>query len=50
MFSHSSLFVGPDSGPMHIAASTSTPIIALFGPNLPAYNAPWQAKSFVVEK
>ena len=48
--SHSSLFVGPDSGPMHIAASTSTPIVALFGPNLPAFNAPWQAKAFVVEK
>jgi lipopolysaccharide heptosyltransferase II len=48
--SHSSLFVGPDSGPMHIAASTTTPIVALFGPNLPAFNAPWQAKAFVVEK
>jgi lipopolysaccharide heptosyltransferase II len=50
LISHSSLFVGPDSGPMHIAASTSTPIVALFGPNLPAFNAPWQAKAFVVEK
>jgi heptosyltransferase-1 len=46
----SSLFVGPDSGPMHIAASTSTPIIALFGPNLPAYFSPWQAKAFLIEK
>jgi predicted lipopolysaccharide heptosyltransferase III len=50
LISHSSLFVGPDSGPMHIAASTSTPIVALFGPNLPAFNAPWQAKAFVIEK
>jgi predicted lipopolysaccharide heptosyltransferase III len=50
LISHSSLFVGPDSGPMHIAASTSTPIVALFGPNLPAFNAPWQAKAIVVEK
>jgi len=50
LISHSSLFVGPDSGPMHIAASTSTPIVALFGPTLPAHFAPWQAKSFVVEK
>jgi lipopolysaccharide heptosyltransferase II len=48
--SRSSLFVGPDSGPMHIAASTSTPIVALFGPNLPAFNAPWKAKAIVVEK
>jgi len=50
LISHSSLFVGPDSGPMHIAASTSTPIVALFGPTLPANFAPWQAKAFVVEK
>ncbi len=50
LISHSSLFVGPDSGPMHIAASTSTPIVALFGPTLPPHFAPWQAKAFVVEK
>ncbi len=45
-----SLFVGPDSGPMHIAASTSTPIIAYFGPNLPAYNSPWKSECLLVEK
>ena len=44
------LFVGPDSGPMHIAASTSTPIVALFGPNLPEYNAPWRAQATIIEK
>jgi heptosyltransferase-1 len=44
------LFVGPDSGPMHVAASTSTPIVALFGPNLPAYNAPWKAEATIIEK
>lgn len=48
--SHSSLFVGPDSGPMHIAATTSTPIVALFGPTLPANFAPWQAKATLIEK
>ena len=45
-----SLFVGPDSGPMHIAASSSTPIIAYFGPNLPAYNSPWKSEYALVEK
>jgi heptosyltransferase-1 len=50
IISHSSLFVGPDSGPMHIAASTSTPIVALFGPTLPANFAPWQAKASLIEK
>lgn len=46
----SSLFVGPDSGPMHIAASTSTPIVAYFGPTLPANFSPWKAKAFLIEK
>ncbi|TEU06574.1 MAG: glycosyltransferase family 9 protein, partial [Candidatus Aminicenantes bacterium] len=50
LISNSSLFVGPDSGPMHIAASTSTPIVALFGPTLPANFAPWQAKAILLEK
>jgi heptosyltransferase-1 len=44
------LFVGPDSGPMHIAASTPTPIVALFGPNLAEYNAPWKARATVIER
>jgi len=50
LISHSSLFAGPDSGPMHIAASTSTPIVALFGPTLPANFAPWQAIASLIEK
>jgi len=50
LISRASLYVGPDSGPMHIAASTSTPIVAYFGPNLSAYNAPWQAKAVIIEK
>jgi len=50
LISQSSLFVGPDSGPMHIAASTSTPIVALFGPTLPANFAPWEAIATLIEK
>lgn len=50
LISASSLFVGPDSGPMHIAASTLTPIVAYFGPTLPAHFAPWQAKALLIEK
>jgi lipopolysaccharide heptosyltransferase II len=36
------VFVGPDSGPMHIAAAVGTPIVAWFGPTLPANFAPWR--------
>jgi heptosyltransferase-1 len=50
LISCSALFVGPDSGPMHIAASTATPIVALFGPTLPAHFSPWRAKASLIEK
>ena len=50
LIQRASLFIGPDSGPMHIAASTSTPIVAYFGPNLPAYNSPWKSECLLVEK
>jgi len=36
------VFIGPDSGPMHIAAAVGTPIVAWFGPTLPANFAPWK--------
>jgi heptosyltransferase-1 len=50
LISRASLFVGPDSGPMHIAATTSTPIVAYFGPTLPAHFGPWMAQSTLLEK
>jgi len=50
LISRSSLFFGPDSGPMHIAASTSTPIVAYFGPTLPVNFSPWKANAILIEK
>lgn len=41
-------FVGNDSGPLHIAASQGTPVVALFGPNTPARFAPRGAPSRVL--
>lgn len=35
------LFVGNDSGPMHIAASQKVPTVGLFGPNLPRRFGPF---------
>jgi ADP-heptose:LPS heptosyltransferase len=35
------LFVGPDTGPMHIAWAVGARVLALFGPTDPALNAPW---------
>ncbi len=44
LISRAGLFAGPDSGPMHIASSTRTPIVALFGPTSPAHFSPWRTE------
>jgi lipopolysaccharide heptosyltransferase II len=36
------LYIGGDSGPLHIAATTPAPIVGLFGPTLPERSAPWR--------
>ncbi|MFQ5700771.1 MAG: lipopolysaccharide heptosyltransferase II [Acidobacteriota bacterium] len=42
------VFVGNDSGPMHVAAALSVPILAMFGPGSPAKTAPYMpAERFV---
>ena len=38
----SRLFVGGDTGPLHIAATTATPIVGLYGPTLAERSAPWR--------
>jgi ADP-heptose:LPS heptosyltransferase len=35
-------YVGADSGPLHLASLTATPLVALYGPNLPAISGPWR--------
>ncbi|MFQ5878110.1 MAG: lipopolysaccharide heptosyltransferase II [Acidobacteriota bacterium] len=41
------LFIGSDSGPMHVAAALDVPTIALFGPGIPERTAP-RARSAAV--
>jgi lipopolysaccharide heptosyltransferase II len=43
------LFIGGDSGPMHIAATSAVPIVALYGPTLPVRSAPWRDAALVTE-
>jgi ADP-heptose:LPS heptosyltransferase len=38
----SRLFVGGDTGPLHIAATTATPIVGIYGPTEAARSAPWR--------
>lgn len=44
------LFVGNDNGPMHMAATLGTPVVALFGPSDPAEWGPRGAYSAVLYK
>jgi ADP-heptose:LPS heptosyltransferase len=39
------LFIGGDTGPLHVAATTTTPVVAIYGPTLPARSTPWRNPS-----
>ncbi len=43
-----SLFIGGDTGPMHLAAALGVPVVAIFGPTDPARNGPFGTKSIVL--
>lgn len=43
-----SLFVGGDTGPMHLAAALKIPVVAIFGPTNPARNGPFRTRSVVL--
>ncbi len=42
------LYVGNDSGLMHLAAAAGAPTLGLFGPSRPEHYAPWGARTAVV--
>jgi heptosyltransferase-1 len=42
------LFVGGDTGPMHLAAALDVPLVALFGPTDPARNGPYSRRAIVL--
>ncbi len=44
------LFVGNDSGIMHLAAAAGTPLVALFGPQSPVKFGPWSRRAKVIYK
>jgi heptosyltransferase I len=45
---HAALFVGGDTGPMHLAAMLGVPTVAIFGPTDPARNGPYYERTTVV--
>jgi heptosyltransferase I len=42
------LFIGGDTGPMHVAAALGIPVVAIFGPTNPARNGPFGTPSIVL--
>lgn len=42
------LFIGGDTGPMHLAAALHIPVVALFGPTDPVRNGPFRSNSIVL--
>lgn len=44
------LMVSGDTGPTHIAAAVSTPIVGIFGPTRPERNGPWHPADVTVSR
>ncbi len=42
------LFIGGDTGPMHLAAALGVPVVGIFGPTNPARNGPFRTRSIVL--
>jgi heptosyltransferase-1 len=42
------LFIGGDTGPLHLAAALQISVVAIFGPTDPARNGPYGSKSIVL--
>jgi lipopolysaccharide heptosyltransferase II len=49
LMDRAALYIGGDSGPMHIASATTVPIVGLYGPTLPVRSRPWRASQWPAE-
>jgi ADP-heptose:LPS heptosyltransferase len=45
LIGRSRVFVGGDTGPLHMAAATTTPVVGIYGPTLSAQSAPWRPRA-----
>jgi ADP-heptose:LPS heptosyltransferase len=46
LLDQAALYIGGDSGPLHIASTSRVPIVGLYGPTLPVRSAPWRAPAW----
>jgi ADP-heptose:LPS heptosyltransferase len=42
LITRAAVYIGGDSGPLHVAATTTTPVVGLFGPTLAGRSMPWR--------
>jgi lipopolysaccharide heptosyltransferase II len=47
LIGRAALYIGGDSGPLHVAGTTGVPIVGLYGPTLPARSQPYRSRSFL---
>jgi lipopolysaccharide heptosyltransferase II len=46
LIGRASLYIGGDSGPLHIAGTTGVPVVGLYGPTLPVRSQPFRGAQF----
>ena len=49
LVARAALYIGGDSGPLHLAATTGTPIVGIYGPTLRVRSEPWRNPLLVTE-
>jgi ADP-heptose:LPS heptosyltransferase len=49
LMDRAALYIGGDSGPLHIASTSTVPIVGLYGPTLPVRSHPWRASTWPSE-
>ena len=49
IIARAAVYIGGDSGPLHVAATTAVPVVALLGPTLPERSKPWRDPRHFVE-
>jgi lipopolysaccharide heptosyltransferase II len=49
LVARAAVYIGGDSGPLHVAATTQTPIVELLGPTLPERSRPWRDDRWFAE-
>jgi ADP-heptose:LPS heptosyltransferase len=49
LIARSAVYIGVDSGPLHVAATTNAPIVGLIGPTRPERSRPWRDPRWFTE-